>query len=174
MSSSSSRYMNKGKLGCKGKPHNTLNYEQSINCCIKMRNWIWYSRINIFFFSGGSVKFFHSWKDVFFKKSHKIFNTRNVHSNTVLTIICVLGIPDSVQSNTTNAAVLRQKADFQSNLFFFGFLAHGKHTIPPHQGILFFGLPPPRRLPFLQVQDYCYSFTLHTGNKLILSYLSCF
>lgn len=29
MSSSSSRYMNKGKLGCKGKPHNTLNYEQS-------------------------------------------------------------------------------------------------------------------------------------------------
>lgn len=29
MSSSSSRYMNEGKLGCKGKPHNTLNYEQS-------------------------------------------------------------------------------------------------------------------------------------------------
>lgn len=123
-------------------------------------------------FSRGSVNFS---KRCIFQRSHKIINTRNVCSNTVLTIICVFRIPDSAQSNTTNAAALRQKTDFQSHLFSFSFLAHGKHTLSPHQGILvFFGLPPSRRFPFLQVQDCSYSFTLHTGKKLIFSHLSCF
>lgn len=41
-----------------------------------------------------------------FKKSHESINTRNACCNTVFTIICILQMPDSVQSNTRNAAAL--------------------------------------------------------------------